>query len=93
MPADTELPPLNPIGTPDTRSGPDNLPFPELDYTRPWDSLNGDERRLFARMAEVYAGFLAHADHHVGRLLDFLEQNDQLENTLILVVSDNGASG
>ena len=37
-------------------------------------------------MAEVYAGFLAHADHHIGRLLD------QMENTLIVVVSDNGAS-
>ena len=44
-------------------------------------------------MAEVYAGFLAHADHHIGRLLDYLEQNDLLENTLIVVVSDNGASG
>jgi len=93
VPAEVELPPLNPIGTPETRTGPDNLPFPELDFTRPWDSLNDDERRLFSRMAEVYAGFLAHADHHVGRLLDFLEQNDQLENTLIVVVSDNGASG
>jgi hypothetical protein len=37
VPADTELPPLNPIGTPDTRTGPGGLPFPELDYTRPWD--------------------------------------------------------
>ena len=44
-------------------------------------------------MAEVYAGFLAHADHHIGRLLDYLEATDQLENTLIVVVSDNGASG
>ncbi|MFG1622621.1 arylsulfatase [Kribbella sp. NPDC049227] len=93
VPDDTELPPLNPIGTPQSRTGPDHLPFPELDYTRPWDSLNADERRLFARMAEVYAGFLAHADHHVGRLLSYLEQTDQLDNTLIIVVSDNGASG
>jgi hypothetical protein len=44
-------------------------------------------------MAEVYAGFLAHADHHLGRLLDYREQNDQLQNTLVVVVSDNGASG
>ena len=64
-----------------------------LDVTRPWDSLNDDEKRLFSRMAEVYAGFLAHADHHIGRLLDYLEANDLLENTLIVVVSDNGASG
>ena len=33
-------------------------------------------------MAEVYAGFLAHADHHIGRLLDYLERTEQLENTL-----------
>ncbi len=52
-----------------------------------------DERRLFARMAEVYAGFLSHADDQIGRLLDYLESIDQLENTLIFVVSDNGASG
>ena len=93
VPADTELPPINPIGTPENRTGPGGLPFPELDYTRPWDSLNDDEKRLFARMAEVYAGFLAHADHHIGRLLDYLESTDQLENTVIVLVSDNGASG
>jgi arylsulfatase len=44
-------------------------------------------------MAEVYAGFLAHADHHLGRLLDYLEESGQRENTMIIVVSDNGASG
>jgi arylsulfatase A-like enzyme len=93
VPADTELPPINPIGTSATRSGPGDLPFPALDETRPWDSLNDDERRLFARMAEVYAGFLAHADEHVGRLLDYLEKTEQLDNTLLIVVSDNGASG
>ena len=93
VPADTELPPLNPIGTPQTRTGPDGKPFPLLDVTRPWDSLSADEQRLFARMAEVYAGFLAHADHHIGRLLDYLEETEQLDNTLVIVVSDNGASG
>jgi arylsulfatase A-like enzyme len=93
VPTDTELPPINPIGTPETRTGPEGQRFPELDYTRPWDSLNDDEKRLFARMAEVYAGFLAHADHHIGRVLDYLEHTNQLENTLIVVVSDNGASG
>ena len=66
---------------------------PLLDTVRPWDSLNDDEKRLFSRMAEVYAGFLAHADHHIGRLLDYLEQTNELENTMIVVVSDNGASG
>jgi arylsulfatase len=93
IPQDTELPPINPIGTPQTRTGPDGKPFPEADYTRPWDSLSADEKRLFARMAEVYAGFLAHADYHIGRLLSYLEEAGQLENTLIVLVSDNGASG
>jgi arylsulfatase A-like enzyme len=93
VPADTELPPINPIGTPDSRTGPDGLPFPILDYTLPWSELGDDEKRLFGRMAEVYAGFLAHADHEIGRLLDYLEQSGQLENTLVVVVSDNGASG
>ena len=83
----TELPPINPIGTPETRTGPDGEPFPPLDYTKPWDGLSADERRLFARMAEVYAGFLSHADAQIGRLLDHLEEIGQLDNTLIFVVS------
>ncbi|MFI5271512.1 MAG: arylsulfatase [Ktedonobacterales bacterium] len=93
VPAGTELPPINPIGTPQTRNGPDGKPFPETDYTRPWDSLSAEEKQLFAHMAEVYAGFLAHADHHIGRLLDYLEETGQRENTLVVLVSDNGASG
>ncbi|MGI8448356.1 MAG: arylsulfatase [Streptosporangiaceae bacterium] len=93
VPAGTELPPLNPIGTPETRTGPDGQPFPPLDYTKPWDSLSAEEKRLFSRMAEVYAGFLSHADHHIGRLLDYLEESGQRDNTLVIVVSDNGASG
>ena len=93
VPADTELPPVNPIGTPQTRTGPGGLPFPVVDTTRPWASLSEDERRLFSRMAEVYAGFLAHADDQIGRLVTYLEATEQLDNTLIVLVSDNGASG
>ncbi|MHB1430559.1 MAG: arylsulfatase [Streptosporangiaceae bacterium] len=93
VPADTALPPLNPVGTPEGRQGPDGQPFPSLDYTKPWDSLSADERRLFSRMAEVFAGFLAHTDHHIGRLLDYLEESGQASNTIIALVSDNGASG
>ena len=44
-------------------------------------------------MAEVYAGFLSHTDHEIGRLLDFLEQTGELDNTIVVLVSDNGASG
>ena len=55
-------------------------------------ALSADERRLYARMMEVFAGFLEHTDHHIGRLLDFLEEIGELDNTLIMVISDNGAS-
>jgi arylsulfatase len=92
VPQDTELPPVNPMGTPESHTDPAK-PFPELDTTRPWDSLSEDEKRLFRRMAEVYAGFFAHADHHIGRILDYLQQTGQLDNTLVILVSDNGASG
>ena len=93
VPPDTELPPINPIGTGETRKGPKGQPFPVFDVTRPWDTLSDDEKKLFCRMAEVYAGFLSHADHHIGRLLDYLEEYGLRENTLVVLVSDNGASG
>src|SRR5690625_92384 len=57
-----------------------------------WDSLGADERRLYARMMEVYAGFLEHTDHHIGRILDHLQARGELDNTLVMLVSDNGAS-
>ncbi len=57
-----------------------------------WNSLPPEARRLAARMMEVYAGFLTHTDHHIGRVLDFLKETGEFDNTLIMVVSDNGAS-
>ena len=57
-----------------------------------WDSLPAEARRLAARMMEVYAGFLSHTDQQIGRLLDFLRDTGEFDNTLIMVVSDNGAS-
>ena len=57
-----------------------------------WDSLTPQARRLAARYMEVFAGFLSHTDHHIGRVLDFLKQIGEFDNTLIMVVSDNGAS-
>ena len=57
-----------------------------------WDELSDDERRLYARMMEVFAGFFEHTDHQIGRLLDFLANLGELDNTLIMLVSDNGAS-
>jgi arylsulfatase len=86
-----ELSPINPYV--DEQSADGSKGWPELDTVRPWDTLTEDEKRLFCRMAEVYAGFLSHADHEIGRLLDHLEESGELENTLIVLVSDNGASG
>jgi arylsulfatase A-like enzyme len=57
-----------------------------------WDSLTDDERRLYARMMEVFAGFLEHTDAQVGRVVDHLELLGELDNTIVLVMSDNGAS-
>ena len=84
LPAGTQMTPLNPLPK-DVAS--------EGDSVRPWDSLNADEKRLFARMAEVYAGFSEHADAQVGRIIDFLEQTGELDNTIIFYCADNGASG
>ena len=57
-----------------------------------WATLDDDERTLFARMMEVFAGFLTHTDAQLGRLLDHLERTNELDNTWIIAVSDNGAS-
>jgi arylsulfatase len=92
LPADTELSPINPHGEPGA-TGPDGQAWPHLDTVRPWDSLTPDEQRLFVRMAEVFAGFVSYTDDQIGRVLDYLEASGQLENTIVVVVSDNGASG
>jgi arylsulfatase A-like enzyme len=58
-----------------------------------WDSLAPDQKRLYARMMEVYAAALAHADHEIGRVIDAIEESGQLDNTLIFyLMGDNGAS-
>jgi arylsulfatase len=57
-----------------------------------WSQLSADERRLYARMMEVFAGFLEHTDHHIGELIAFLKEIGEYENTLIMLISDNGAS-
>lgn len=90
VPSDTELSPVNPYLD---FKGPNGEPWPLQDTVRPWDSLNDEEKRLFSRMAEVFAGFLSYTDDQIGRVLDYLEESGQLDNTIIVVISDNGASG
>lgn len=57
-----------------------------------WGKLPANERKLYARMMEVFAGFLEHTDHYIGELIAFLKEIGEYENTLIMVISDNGAS-
>ncbi len=84
LPEGTTLTPINPL--------PEDVAQPG-DAVRPWDTLNDDEKKLFARMAEVYAGFSEYTDAQVGRIIDYLEQTGQLDNTIIFYCADNGASG
>ena len=58
-----------------------------------WDSLNAEQKQLYARMMEVYAGYLSQTDYNIGRVLEAIEQLGQLDNTLVIyIVGDNGAS-
>jgi arylsulfatase A-like enzyme len=84
LPKDTQLTPLNPM--------PEET-ISEADLVRPWDSLSADEKKLFSRLAEVYAGFSEYTDAQVGRIIDYLENTGQLDNTLVIYAADNGASG
>ena len=85
IPKGTKCSPINPWPAGDVIN--------DADKVLPWDSLSADQKKLFARMAEVYAGFSSYTDNELGRLIDYLEQSGQLDNTLIFVMSDNGASG
>jgi len=66
---------------------------PRPDEIPPWDSLDADRKRVYARMMEVYAAALSHADHQMGRILDAIEEQGDLANTLVIYIQgDNGAS-
>ena len=58
----------------------------------PWDSLGADEQRVAARLQEAYAAFVEHTDEQLGRLFDFLERSGRLDDTVVVVTSDNGAA-
>src|SRR6516164_5180701 len=58
-----------------------------------WDSLNEDQKKLYAYMMEIYAGYFEQTDYNVGRVVDAIQQLGELDNTLIIyIVGDNGAS-
>lgn len=58
----------------------------------PWDSLDSDHKKFYSRYMETFAGFLEHTDEQIGRVIDFLKSIDQFDNTIIVLLSDNGAS-
>lgn len=73
---------------------PANAVLPERNPgIKAWDALSADEKKLYARFEEVYAAYLTYTDHEVGRVVNYLKEINQLDNTLIFVViGDNGAS-
>ena len=58
-----------------------------------WDDLSDNAKRFAARLFEAFAAFLDHTDEQLGRLFQHLEQSGQLDNTIVVLTSDNGASG
>jgi arylsulfatase len=86
LPKDTKLTPINPMPQDVQASVPG-------DAVRPWSTLSAEEKQLFARMAEVYAGFSEYTDAQVGRIVEYLERIGELDNTIIFYCADNGASG
>jgi arylsulfatase len=57
-----------------------------------WDSLSEEAQRVYARQMEVYAAFIEQTDHHFGRIIDYVEGLGELDNTIVVIISDNGAS-
>src|SRR5262252_9013409 len=84
LPKGTQLTPLNPL--------PEDVAN-KADYVRPWNSLTADEKKLFSRLAEVYAAYSEYTDVQIGRMVDYLQETGQLENTVVFYAADNGASG
>jgi arylsulfatase A-like enzyme len=84
LPKDTKLTPINPL--------PESVAN-KADAVRPWNSLTPDEKKLFSRLAEVWAGFSEYTDVEIGRIIDYLKQSGQYENTVIFYAADNGTSG
>ncbi|NNC99069.1 MAG: arylsulfatase, partial [Gammaproteobacteria bacterium] len=66
---------------------------PRAPTVTPWNQLTLDEQRLHARRMEVYAGAVDNLDDNVGRVLEYLRMSGQLDKTLVLFLSDNGAAG
>ena len=67
---------------------------PKPPAIKDWDKLSADEKRLFARQAEVFAAYVEYTDHEIGRMLKAFEEVGQADNTLVFYIAgDNGTSG
>ena len=73
---------------------PADAKLPERNENVPaWNTLNADEKRLYARFMEVYAGYLSYTDYEIGRVVNYLKSINQLNNTLFfIIIGDNGAT-
>jgi len=72
---------------------PNDAKVPAINHlAKPWNSLNKEEKAVESRYMEVYAGMVENVDYHMGRMLDFLSDIDELDNTIILFLSDNGSN-
>jgi arylsulfatase len=73
---------------------PEGTPLaPKPEAIPDWDELSADEKRLFARQAEVFAAYIEMTDHEIGRVVRAIEETGQLDNTLVVFVyGDNGTS-
>ncbi|MEH1932226.1 MAG: sulfatase-like hydrolase/transferase [Nostoc sp.] len=66
---------------------------PQNPGVKGWDTLSAEDKKLFARYQEAYAAFVDNLDQNFGKLYEYLESTGQLNNTIIIVASDNGGSG
>ncbi len=82
---DTKLTDINPM--------PEDQANPADNVLTPWDKLSSDQKKLFSRLCEVYAGFSEYTDAQIGRIIDHLKASGQYDNTIIFYCADNGASG
>ncbi len=67
--------------------------FPRLPRVTPWEDLTIEERRYSARAMEIYSAMIERLDYHVGRVINYLKETSQYDDTMIVVLSDNGAEG
>ena len=68
-------------------------PFPRLLDEKPWDELSLDEQRYQAKIMEIYAAMVDDVDVYIGRMIDYLKEIGEYENTVIFFMSDNGPEG